>query len=167
MIKSKKELKEFIEQDRIANSRKTSIPKVFGDEIWKFLISLRKGEYYFGLSKWKKIIYSPLIALNKIKFHNLSVKLGFSIPLNVFDKGLCIPHYGTIVVSHGARVGKNAKLHEGVNIGATNGETEAATIGDNVFIGTGVKIIGKITIDRCGTESHDLLYLLDRFSLLI
>lgn len=146
MINSKKELKEFIERDRIANSRSSSHPSAFGDEIWKFLVSLRKGEYYSGFPKYKKIIFSPLIAINRIKYHNLSLKLGFSIPMNVADKGLCLPHYGTIVISHGARIGKNVKIHEGVNIGATNGEERASTIGDNVFIGTGAKIIGALNI---------------------
>jgi serine O-acetyltransferase len=79
-------------------------------------------------------------------FHKYSVKLGFSIPLNVFGPGLSIAHYGTIVVSDAAKVGKNCRIHEGVNIGATNGSFKAPEIGDNVFIGTGAKIIGDITI---------------------
>lgn len=33
-----------------------------------------------------------------------------------------------------------------VNIGATNGEDQAAKLGDNVFIGSGAKIIGNIQI---------------------
>ena len=64
----------------------------------------------------------------------------------MFGPGLSIAHYGTIVVSTAARVGKNCRLHEGVNIGATNGSSRAPQIGDNVFIGTGAKIIGDITI---------------------
>ena len=79
-------------------------------------------------------------------FHKYSVKLGFSIPLNVFGPGLSIAHYGTIVVSDAAKVGKNCRLQEGVNIGATNGSAKAPQIGNNVFIGTGAKIIGDITI---------------------
>ena len=45
-----------------------------------------------------------------------------------------------------AKVGKNCRIQEGVNIGATNGSNLAPQIGDNVFIGTGAKIIGDITI---------------------
>ena len=78
--------------------------------------------------------------------HNRSVKLGFSIPINVFGPGLSIAHYGTIVVSPAATVGKNCRIHEGVNIGATNGSSLAPRIGNNVFIGTGAKIIGDISI---------------------
>ena len=74
------------------------------------------------------------------------MKLGFSIPINVFGPGLAIVHYGTIVVSAGSRIGKNCRIHEGVTIGATNGSSKAAVIGDNVFIGTGAKIIGELRI---------------------
>ncbi len=59
---------------------------------------------------------------------------------------MSIAHYGTIVVNSAAKVGKNCRIHEGVNIGATNGSAKAPIIGDNVFIGTGAKIIGDITI---------------------
>lgn len=72
--------------------------------------------------------------------------LGFSIPINVFGPGLAIVHYGTIVVAQGAKIGSNCRIHEGVTIGATNGSSKAATIGDNVFIGSGAKIIGEVTI---------------------
>lgn len=75
----------------------------------------------------------------------MSLKLGFSIPLNCFGPGLSIAHYGCLVVGN-AKVGKNCRIQEDVNIGATGGIPQAATIGDNVFIGTGAKIIGKIHI---------------------
>ena len=76
----------------------------------------------------------------------MSLKLGFSIPINVFGPGLSIAHYGTIVVNPTARIGKNCRIHEGVTIGATNGDTRSALIGDNVFIGSGAKVIGNICI---------------------
>ena len=72
--------------------------------------------------------------------------MGYSIPLNVFDAGLIIVHRGTIVVAKNTRAGKNCRIHEGVTIGATNGSNEAATLGNNVFIGAGAKIIGAIEI---------------------
>lgn len=74
------------------------------------------------------------------------MKLGFSIPHNVFGPGLSIAHYGTIVVSSGARIGANCRIHAGVNIGANAGEKDAAYIGDNVYIGPGAKIIGNVKI---------------------
>lgn len=37
--------------------------------------------------------------------HYFGIRLGFSIPINVFDYGLRINHYGTIVVNTKARIG--------------------------------------------------------------
>ena len=147
MIKTKKDLKYYLERDAIAlgkgNKRR---PRLFGDEVWKFQILLRKCEYYTNSSKLKKIILAPVYLFKRLKLKKLSLKLGFSIPLNVFEEGLSIAHYGTIVVNSKAKVGKNCRLQECVNIGATNGSSKAPVIGDNVFIGTGAKIIGDIVI---------------------
>lgn len=49
--------------------------------------------------------------LNKWRFFRLSRKLGFSIGYDVFDYGLVIPHYGTIVVGNTNRIGPYAVLH--------------------------------------------------------
>ena len=81
----------------------------------------------------------------RFMYHALSVKLGFSIPHNIFGPGLAIVHYGTIVISPKCKIGKNCRIHAGVNIGAYGGE-EAAAIGDNVYIGPGAKIIGSVKI---------------------
>ena len=63
----------------------------------------------------------------------------------MFGPGLSIAHYGTIVVNSNAKIGKNCRIQEGVNIGASGNE-RAPQIGDNVFIGSGAKIIGDIVI---------------------
>ena len=147
MINSKVEYNYYLKQDSLAlRCEKRKRPNLLGDEIWKFQRVLRWLEYYSNFSKLKKIIFLPKYCLKKIKFKRLSIKLGFSIPLNVFGAGLSIAHYGTIVVNPNARIGKNCRIHEGVNIGATNGDSAAPQIGNNVFIGTGAKIIGNIKI---------------------
>lgn len=43
-----------------------------------------------------------------------------------------------------ARIGKNCRIHEGVTIGATGKNGQAAIIGNNCFIATGAKVIGDI-----------------------
>ncbi|MBE6767388.1 MAG: serine acetyltransferase [Ruminococcaceae bacterium] len=146
MITSKNDYHAFLQQDAMALGQRRTRPKLFGDDIWKFERCLRRREYYLSLSRNKKVLFLlPLIA-NHLRFRKLSFKLGFSIPARVFEEGLSIAHYGTIVVHPHAKVGKNCRLHEGVNIGATNGSERAPVIGNNVFIGTGAKIIGDITI---------------------
>ncbi|MGO4969936.1 serine O-acetyltransferase [Streptococcus alactolyticus] len=119
-------------------------PKFGKDEIWRFQIVLRKYEYYSNIQKnlIQKIYYFWL----KYLYHRYSIKLGFSIPINVFDKGLSIAHHGSIVVNSNARVGKNCRIQENVTIGATGGNTEAPCIGNNVFIASGARIIGNVKI---------------------
>ena len=141
MIQSKTDLKEYLYQDKIALGIKRKKPKMFGDEIWKYERLLRKLEYATNCRKNK--LYRYFLAY---KFHNMSQRLGFSISINVFDKGMAIAHYGTIVVGTNAKIGKNCRIHEGVCIGATNGSEVYPVIGDNCFIATGAKIIGDITI---------------------
>lgn len=84
--------------------------------------------------------------ITRIRFRRLSISLGFQIPTNVFGPGLCIAHYGTIVVNKNTWVGSFCKLHAGVNIGASARREEAPRLGDNVYIGPGAIIFGGITI---------------------
>ncbi len=86
-------------------------------------------------------------------FRRLSIRLGFSVPLNVFGPGLAIVHYGLLVVSPHARIGRDCRVHAGVNIGGTAGfmpAHEAAEyapqIGDGCYIGPGAKIFGRTRI---------------------
>lgn len=144
MIQTKDDLLYYLERDRKSLCISRRRPKFGSDEVWRFQILLRKREYFYNC---KRGFLNKLIAVYyHYKFKKLSLKLGFTIPLNVFGPGLAIVHYGTIVVAEGARIGENCRIHEGVTIGATNGSSEAAEIGDNVFIGTGAKIIGKVKI---------------------
>lgn len=76
----------------------------------------------------------------------LQEKLGLYIPVNVFGPGLSIAHATSIVVNSSSKIGANCRIHECVTIGSTNGQTEAAHIGDNCFIGSGAKIIGNVTL---------------------
>ena len=145
MIQNKNDLKRFLESDKKALHYSTqNKPKYGRDEIWKYEILLRKTEYYTNVNKgfFSKLKY----VLYKYRFHKLSVKLGFSIPLNVFDEGLSIAHYGSIVVNENAKVGKNCRIQENVTIGSTDGKDEAPIIGDDVFIASGARIIGDIHI---------------------
>ena len=46
MIQSKQELNDFLKADAAANSRSSVSARLFGDGIWKFIVLLRKSEYY-------------------------------------------------------------------------------------------------------------------------
>ena len=88
--------------------------------------------------------------LYKCLWHYYSIKLGFTIPPNVFGKGLNIHHYGCIVVNEHVRVGENCNIQQCVNIGQNYTHNDVPEIGNNVYIGPGAKIFGKIYIaDGC------------------
>jgi serine O-acetyltransferase len=150
MIQTKSDYRYYINQDRKALriGQLSTMDKVIEilspNEIWKFQKTLRKLEYYKNCKNkgFAKVYYYYL----KYKFKKISVKLGFSIPPNVFGPGLAIVHYGTIVINGNAKVGANCRMHACVNIGASGGEEEAPQLGDNVYIAPGAKIYGNITI---------------------
>ncbi len=145
MIDSRKKLEYYLEQDKIALGKKDSKrPRIFSDEEWRFEILLRKTEYYCNCGKGLpgKLMYM----FYKFRYHRMCVKLGFHVPLNVFGEGLAVFHIGALAVNSEAKVGKNCRIHATCVIGASNGETKAPVIGDNVYIGSGAKILGDIRI---------------------
>lgn len=150
MIKSKTDLKQYLLEDKIALDKHTKRPRFKHDIIWTYQILLRKCEYYTNCRH--DILGKIYCKFLKLRFVSLSQKLGFSIPFNVFDKGLSIAHYGALVVNENAVVGENCRIHEGVTIGVSSDsywgdqDGEAPTIGNNVFIATGAKIIGNVHI---------------------
>lgn len=83
-------------------------------------------------------------------FHrHFSYVFGIAIPYSTkIDSGLNMGHFGGIVVNGNAVIGKNCNISQGVTIGRTNRGKNAGvpTIGDNVYIGPGAKIIGKIAV---------------------
>jgi len=144
MIRSRKELKHYLEKDKIALKRKSNRPKLFSDEIWKYQILLRKCEYYFNIKK--NILQQLIYKYYRFNFHRKEVQLGFSIPLNCFGPGLRIVHRGTIVINGNTKIGENCTIHIGVNIGSKPKELKSPILGNNVYLGPGAKIYGDITI---------------------
>lgn len=149
MIRTKDELKRCLLMDAYALGRKPTLFS-YGNEILTFQRYLRFHEYHYN-NKDKSIIHWILCKFYGYKHRKWGIKLGFDIPINVFDGGLRINHYGLIVINKHARIGKYCDIHQGVNIGQQgNDEQDVPTIGDNVWIGPGAKIFGKISIgDDC------------------
>lgn len=65
----------------------------------------------------------------------LGYKLRFDIPINVFEAGFRINHFGNIVVSPLAKIGEFCDIHQGVNIGREEIDGTVPIIGDNCWIG--------------------------------
>lgn len=150
MISSRLDYKAYLKADMVALGKNFDLPfekiKVLflPDYILRFQRLLRKVEYYknckksfFGKIRWVLLLY---------RYRKLSLKLGFTIPLNVFGPGLAIVHYGNIIVSNNASIGSNCRINACTNIGASGGSDKAPQLGDNVYIAPGAKIYGDIVI---------------------
>ena len=151
IIDTKEKLREWIQQDRIAyvypptRTLKERIKDLYAPNyILKFERLLRIVEYLTNCKKGS--VWGGVLLFYRFKLRKLQIKLGFTIPINVFGPGLSIAHYGTIVVSEHASIGCNCRIHVGVNIGASAGKNGAPIIGNNVYIGPGAILFGNITI---------------------
>ena len=144
MITSKKDFLNYLVADKQALGRTTKRPKI-NDYIWKYEILLRKCEYYQNVKRDR--ISRLIFGLLRLRRSKIGLLCGFEIPLNVVDQGLCLAHAGTVIISEHAHIGKNCKIHAGVNIGADARKRNAAPcIGDNVYIGPGAKLFGEIIL---------------------
>ena len=80
-------------------------------------------------------------------------------PAAQIGEGFFIDHGAGVVIGETAIIGKNAVLYQGVTLGGTGNEKchkRHPTLGDNVFVGSGAKILGPITIgsnSRIGANS--------------
>lgn len=65
-------------------------------------------------------------------------------------RGFAINHWGNIVVNGRAVIGNNVTICNGVTIGQTNRGKRMGcpTIMDGAYIGSGAKVIGRVTIGR-------------------
>lgn len=106
---------------------------------WRLCSFLRdshvlKALFYY----WAKFIYN-----------HYRYKFGIDIPIGVpIDEGLYIGHFGGIVVGNGIKIGKNINLSHGVTLGQVNrGKRKGSpTIGNNVYIGVGAKVLGRVRV---------------------
>jgi serine O-acetyltransferase len=153
MITSRSELKLFLQKDFEARKYKyrpySNDKSLYGrilyyilkanDIGWQWNKLFRKAEYYKN-KKQHSLCYAILY-----RYHKLSMKLGYGMPLNVFGYGLNMMHYGTVVVNDRAKIGNHCSINIDVVIGQ-NKLGKCPVIGDNCKIHPGAKIFGDITI---------------------
>ena len=109
----------------------------------KYILFMRLCSY---LLKNNKKIFFKILYFKLIRYQ---LKYGIQIsPITKIGYGLSIPHSGGIVIGGNAKIGKNCTILQGVTIGSNlyKSREHVATIGDNVLIGAGAKIIGPIKI---------------------
>lgn len=149
MIKTRKDLKLYLSEDKKRYGNVTQIKRIIGHSeqwyIWKVIHSVRLLEYYENNSQhiFHRIVYNLL----NIRHHRLMKSTGIYIFSNCFGPGLYIPHLGPIHVSGVAKIGKNCTLRPGTlivsNLGMNDRKLRSITIGDNVEFSEGCKILCK------------------------
>jgi len=152
MIESKMDYTLYLKADCISLNRKTHltlrdklINVFFGDVVWEYQKALRKAEYIKNCKHGLIGRIQYAFALRKLR--KLGITLGFHIFPNNFGPGLSISHPGSIIVNTNVRVGANCRVHPGTVIGTQAGPVnKTPVLGDNIYIGPGVKIFGNIEI---------------------
>lgn len=88
-----------------------------------------------------------LRAVHLIGYMCLTLMTGIQLPRGCkIGAGLRIFHFGCIVLNPDVIIGENCTLRHGVTIGTRTGDHDVPVIGNNVNIGAGAKILGKIKI---------------------
>jgi len=107
--------------------------------------------YRFG--RWRYdlrpvVLRKAMSAVYRVMFKLVQMATGIELPCEaVIGRNFVIDHQGGIVVSGYSRIGDNCRIRSGVVIGlARVGEPCAPVIGNGVDIGTGAKVLGRITI---------------------
>jgi serine O-acetyltransferase len=118
---------------------------LFEQGVWAaILYRFSRAFYVLNIPGLKLIL--RLLGFFLMKFSE--VFLGAAIkPAADIGPGLYIGHSGMIIIHPEAVIGKNLSIGPGVIIGQKGlGEQGVPVIGDDVYVGTGAKILGRVTI---------------------
>lgn len=128
-------------------------PVSFEDALYTLCEQGLWATIFYRLNRSLFLINIPIIKIfiriiNFIIFKFSEIALGISLsPGASIGPGFYIGHTGVIVIHPDVKAGKKLSLGQLVTIGTRGvGYTGAPTIGDNVYIGVGAKILGNIKI---------------------
>lgn len=149
MIQSKQDLKDYLSEDlkRFDNKKPNLKDWILKNEVWyiyHYIRHLRYIEYYRNTHSSKVLFLYHLF-----KYKRLGFKLRFTIYPNTVGPGFRIYHAGDFThVKPNCQIGRNCTLLPGVVIGNKHEQAtdDPVSIGDNCYIGLGVKIFGSIKI---------------------
>lgn len=112
---------------------------------WAMLV-YRFGRWRYGVKPAP--LRKVFSALYKVLFKFVQILTGIELPCEVeIGRNFVIDHSGGIVISGYAKFGDNCRIRSGVCVGLSRVDDPCApVIGDNVDIGIGAKLLGRITI---------------------
>ena len=94
---------------------------------------------------YKKELYVPARLISQAAKFLTGIEIH---PGATLGKGLFIDHGTAVVIGETAEIGENCTLYQGVTLGGTGKDTgkRHPTLGDNVMVGAGAKVLGPIRI---------------------
>lgn len=117
-----------------------------------FKKSFRNTGFHFTLFlrlSWSLSKYALVGMYARWMYRKLSFKYGYQIPRKTrIAGGMRISHYGPLLINSNTVVGANSYFSHNITIGETKrGDKKGAPVlGERVWLGPGVVIVGKITI---------------------
>lgn len=155
---SKDILKDYLFQDRLRNSLNCSPTYLWIEPLLaifhcvresyyvrKYLKTLRMLEYYQN-NQSGSIIKKIMSLYYSVRHQQLSNKYHIYIQPNTVGKGVYIPHFAGGIYLNCFKMGDNCTVSSGVIVGNKATQDNRATIGDNVELTVGCKVIGKVNI---------------------
>ena len=113
---------------------------------FNYLRTLRKYEYAINVQS-KTFIGKIIYAYRKWVWHRLGVKYNLVLPPNVIGYGFKMSHIvGGGIIINCKSIGHYCSANAGVIVGNNGSQEKIATIGNNVSLLIGCKVIGKVTI---------------------
>ena len=158
MICNRRELNKYIRNDREKNLGEIGKRGVFilwiirheRYHMYKYLKNLRYYEYYRNIyehnSSYLKLLFALPYFYRKIRYYHLTNKYGVCIVPNTVKRGIKIVHYNAGVIINCKHMGENCIVSSGVVVGNKGEKYNVATIGNNVELCVGSKVIGKVII---------------------
>lgn len=115
-------------------------------DIYRFLLHLRCYEYLITLPTRNPIMKCRRF-WNLRQYQRYAKRLGYVIGDGVLGEDVILYHRGSIIINPDARVGAGCKFHGDCCLGvAHTGARGCPTLGKNVDVGFGARILGDIYI---------------------
>jgi serine O-acetyltransferase len=114
------------------------------------LVVYRFGRWRYGVRP--VILRKALSLIYRVSYKLVQIVCGIELPCEVdLGRNFVIDHSGGIVISGYAKFGDNCRIRNGVVVGLSRVDDPCApVIGNNVDIGAGAKLLGRIRIgDNC------------------
>ena len=134
-------LRAQIREDWIAHGKDWTLPGFRAVAVARF------GQWRMNIKP--KPLRAPFSILYRILYRRVRNVYGIELPYSTqLGNNVVFEHQGAVVIHGCATIGDNCIIRQGVTIGnrTLDKPLDAPTLGNNVNVGAGAKILGKLTI---------------------